>query len=55
MRKDIIIVTLGNGKYQLLEWRQQSSRFAILDQNMIFSDEQEVMSGLAKPTLGIIQ
>lgn len=52
LRKDIVIVTLANGKYQLLEWLASKAQFAVIDQNVIFSDEQEVSSGLVKPAAG---
>jgi|JI10StandDraft_1071094.scaffolds.fasta_scaffold4200928_1 hypothetical protein len=52
LRKDIVIVTLANGKYQLLEWLPSKAQFAVIDQNVIFSDEQEVSSGLVKPAAG---
>ena len=38
LRKDIVIVTLANGKYQLLEWLPSKAQFAVIDQNVIFSD-----------------
>lgn len=52
LRKDILIVTLGNGKYQLLEWLPNKEHFAVIDQNVIFSEASEVESGLAKPSIG---
>lgn len=52
LRKDIVLVTLANGKYQLLEWIPNKTQFAVIDQNLIFSDEQEITSGLVKPTPG---
>lgn len=42
LRKDIVIVTLGNGKYQLLEWLPSKEHFAVIDQNIIFSEASEV-------------
>jgi hypothetical protein len=38
LRKDIVIVTLANGKYQLLEWLPNKAQFAVIDQNVIFSE-----------------
>ena len=36
LRKDIVIVTLANGKYQLLEWMPNKSHFSVIHQNLIF-------------------
>jgi hypothetical protein len=52
MKKDLIIVSLINGKYQLLEWMPQSSRLSLRDQGFIFGQEEEVQSGLCKPVPG---
>ncbi len=52
LRKDTLIISLTNGKYQLLEWKPHSSRLALLDQNLIFSDPLEVERGLCKPVVG---
>lgn len=36
MRKDLVLVTLNNGKYALLEWTAQKNQFTVNDQAHIF-------------------
>lgn len=52
LKKELILLSLINGKYQLFEWMPQSSRLSLRDQNYIFSNESEVESGLCKPIPG---
>ena len=52
MKKDLILLSLINGKYQLLEWMPQSSRLSLRDQCLVFGQEEDIQSGLYKPVPG---
>ena len=54
MRQEFVLVTLNNGKYQLLEWMPSKRMFSVRDQNLCFGDGEEssLKNGLVKPTVG---
>jgi hypothetical protein len=55
MRKDLVLLTLSNGKYVLLEWMAQKSQFSVNDQALIFGENEQaskVDHGLSKPIPG---
>jgi hypothetical protein len=52
IKKELILVCLSNGKYQLIEWMPEGARCSLRDQAYIFSNQEDVESGLCKPTPG---